>query len=433
MGRRRLIAQLAQTRFAITDDGLKRMMSALLGRRLKQKAISTVPGTLLRGTRSVTIRDGVATQRIVGPMVRQDDWYLEYLGWSSYEGLALDYAATLASPEVKALIQLYNTPGGEVNGCHELSQLFSQDTEKPVVAMVSGDGCSAGYWLASAADEIVASADAILGCLGVQFSVLDDTGMLEQLGLKWVEITSSQTPKKNPNPTTPEGQAAIQAVADRLADVMLDDIAEYRGEDRATIDADYGQGGLFVGAAAVDAGLADRVSTYEELHAELVAQITTGGPPAAKRSTAAHAAKPPVKEPHMPEATPAAMTPEAFAAQFPAAVATWRAEGAAAERERLTAIDRLAKPGLEKIIAEAKADPKASAGDTALKIVEADAAKAKGRLGALKASEEHSDMPPEAPAPDEQQGADHAVAQRVLGTHRRITGATTDRAPAQRS
>jgi hypothetical protein len=63
------------------------------------------------------------------------------------------------------------------------------------------------------------------------------------------------------------------------------------------------------------------------------------------------------------------------------------AAGAAAERERIAGIDKLARPGREKIIAEAKADPQMTAEKTAVKIVEADDATRDKQLSNIKGVE----------------------------------------------
>ncbi|NOT09677.1 MAG: S49 family peptidase [Gemmatimonadales bacterium] len=271
----------------MTEDGLRRMLLRATGPRPKKRqAISRVAPNHLSGTRDATIRDGIATLPIVGPSFRYDDWLLEYYGWPSYESLARDFAFLLTSPEVRAIVLSINSPGGEVDGLHELSRLiFAGRGQKPIHAHISGEGCSAAYYLASTADRIVATADSIVGCLGTRFTAYDDTEFLRQLGFERIEIVSTQTPKKDVDLTTAEGQAAVQVVCDRLADVFLNDVAHYRGVTREIVLADYGQGGVFVGEAALKPGLIDGIMTSEELHAELVA-LLGGGQASATRSAA---------------------------------------------------------------------------------------------------------------------------------------------------
>ncbi|MBK6423882.1 MAG: S49 family peptidase [Gemmatimonadetes bacterium] len=101
-------------------------------------------------------------------------------------------------------------------------------------------------------------------------ALLDTRARDRAAGVEEIEIVSSQTPRKrDDDPTTDTGRAAVQATVDALAAVFLAAVARYRGVPEATVLADYGQGGVFVGEAAVLTGLADRLGTYETLHAAL--------------------------------------------------------------------------------------------------------------------------------------------------------------------
>lgn len=79
-----------------------------------------------------------------------------------------------------------------------------------------------------------------------------------------------------------------------------------------------------------------------------------------------------VKE--MPGETPGAQeptTPEELRARYPVLTEKIEGQAAAAERNRIAEIDAMSIPGYEGLIAEAKADPMATAGDVAVKIVQA--------------------------------------------------------------
>jgi ClpP class serine protease len=56
----------------------------------------------------------------------------------------------------------------------------------------------------------------------------------------------------------------VQAVVDAIADVFVSDVARYRGVSTDAVEADFGQGGVFVGRAGVDAGLVDGVGSFEQ-------------------------------------------------------------------------------------------------------------------------------------------------------------------------
>lgn len=216
----------------------------------------------------LTTRAGVGQIRFYGPLVSTSS----FLSWwyDSYDVLANEVTQALRDPSIKALVLTFDSPGGHVNGCQELARILRASRgKKPIVAFVEGDACSAAYWLAAACDEIVCAETAALGCLGAQVAYLDTSKYLENWGLREIVITSSQTPEKNRPPIDDEGRRAWQQMVDDIADVFLNTVAEYRGVTREDVDARFGQGAVLVGARAVGAGLADRVGTYESLHAEL--------------------------------------------------------------------------------------------------------------------------------------------------------------------
>jgi ClpP class serine protease len=222
--------------------------------------------------KGVTMRDGgVATIEVVGPIVRRADLFSQVSGMTSIDTLAKDFGAAMDDRAVKAIVLAIDSPGGEVTGVAEFADMIraacSGPTTKPVVAYVGGMAASAGYWLASAAERVVCDSTALLGSIGVVQAVRDPSR--DRGGT--IEFVSSQSPHKRPDPTTGTGAAQIQGVVDAMAGVFVAAVARNRDVSEETVLADFGGGGLFVGQAAVAAGLADRVGSYESVLADLAA------------------------------------------------------------------------------------------------------------------------------------------------------------------
>jgi ClpP class serine protease len=288
--------------WAITEDGLRLVLAVASRATLFPDAIPAAlqarEGRPLDNTRTVDIRDGVARIPVTGALVRYGDWMADLSGAASYDVLALDLRAALDNPEVHAVVLDVDSPGGEVNGCGELAQFLA--TARPadgrdvsIVAYVSHQACSAAYWLASACDEIVAVDTAIVGSLGVCMSYIDTSAADAAMGVRAIEFISSQTPRKNIDPATDAGRADVQATVDALASVFLARVGSYRLgiTDPFEVAQRLGAGGVFVGASAVAVGLADRLGTYEQLHAELVARALAPAPPPAAPRNAPSAAR----------------------------------------------------------------------------------------------------------------------------------------------
>lgn len=256
--------------WAMEEESIHTMLSIAARENPDVEAVAARLGRPLDNTRQVTLRDGIATIPVAGPLFRYADFFTEISGATTYEQLATDFTAALDNAMVRAIVLAIDSPGGDANGVSQLAALFaSARGVKPVVAFVGGTGASAAYWLASAADIVITSDTGILGSIGVRMAYRDTSAADQAKGVKTIELISSQSPNKRMDPTEDVGRAALQRVVDDLAAVFVESVATYRGVSPETVLAEFGQGGVFVGRAAVDAGLADTVGTYESTVAAL--------------------------------------------------------------------------------------------------------------------------------------------------------------------
>ncbi|MGE3467654.1 MAG: S49 family peptidase [Pyrinomonadaceae bacterium] len=248
----------------ITEDGLRNLL-AIAARIPTEKAVEAQDSPPLEYTRIADIRDGVAIIPVDGPIFRYANLFTWFSGGSSVDVLAKDFNAALENSSVHAIMFEINSPGGEVTGINEFTEMiFNARSKKPMTARVGGYGCSAAYWIASACGDIVCDDTAQLGSIGVMAVYTDDRKMLEAEGLEEIEFISSQSPYKNSPPWTDEGKKRIQARIDALAQVFVEKIARNRDVSVETVLKDFGQGDVFVGQAAIDAGLADCLGSFED-------------------------------------------------------------------------------------------------------------------------------------------------------------------------
>lgn len=225
---------------------------------------------LVNDTGSYRVEGGVAVIPIVGPLMRHADMFSEISGATSYAGIRKDLSAALADGDVHSILLKIDSPGGECNGCGELAdQIRAAHAKKRVTAYVEGYGASGGYWLAAAAGRIICSPTAVLGSIGVRCAVTDDAGAQEKLGVKHIEIVSSQSPAKRGTPIDDGVIARVQAHADALCDVFIESVANFRGVTEKKVQRDFGGGAVFVGRDAVKAGLADEIGSFDSTLAAL--------------------------------------------------------------------------------------------------------------------------------------------------------------------
>lgn len=310
--------------WAITESALQTILEIAARENESPQAVAAKLGRNLQNTYSVMERDGVAIIPVTGPLFRYANLFTAISGASSYELIARDFTVALENPQIKGIILDIDSPGGEVNGVSELSNMvYAARGKKPVVAYASGDAASGAYWIASAADEIVVSDTSALGSIGVVGMYRGKSGKQSED----VEIVSSQSPHKRLDPQTDEGRARLQLRIDSMADVFISTIARNRDVAPEIVQTHYGGGDVMIGARAVEAGLADRVGSLEQLIQEL--STSPQSPPL----EGFFVANPPTPK---QEKTP--MDLETLTKEHPSLVSQIRQEGAKAERNRLESI-----------------------------------------------------------------------------------------------
>lgn len=215
----------------------------------------------------VEMRGDIAVVHVTGPLFRYANLFTDISGATSIENLAVEFGKAVDNPAVRAIALNIDSPGGEVAGVSELAgAIYDARAKKPVMAYVDDLAASGGYWLASAAQRIVAGDTARLGSIGV---VATYSERAKREGTKTYQFVSSVSPKKRPDLATPEGQSLVQSMVDDLAAVFVGAVARNRGIAEDKVISDFGQGGVLIASKAVAAGMADQVGTFESLIAEL--------------------------------------------------------------------------------------------------------------------------------------------------------------------
>lgn len=406
--------------WAIMPDWLE-MIAAIAQRQHDAPIVAAMRDNPPRAAEAgVHVEDGVAVIGIVGPIFPYANMMTRMSGATSIEITRQQFRAALADSGVRAIVLSVDSPGGATSGIGDFADEVAQARDvKPIVAIATGSMASAAYWIGAAASRLVVSPTAIVGSIGVvaglSKQVAPDAG-----GKVGIEIVSSNAPNKRPDPTDSAGRAQLQALVDAIEAEFLGAIARYRGVTVDKVKADFGKGGVLVGAAAVAAGMADQVGTLDSVLTGLAA----AGPVNPSSTRAAAAAS---SETHSMQtiASVAALTAaypdlvaqirqealaSASSAATDAALAAARGEGATAERARIMGIEAALIPGHEALVAKFKADGTTTPGDAALAINAAETAARGGALANLRA-----DGAPAAPAaPAAQPPASPQTAAQIL-------------------
>jgi protease-4 len=247
----------------------------------------------------------------------------------------------------KGLMYMFDSPGGQVRGCPELAEYISNLGSKGISTEAFCDSrmCSAAYWLGSATNHITATSSADIGSIGVILPWVDKGKVWEVSGIKWEPIVNEGATLKGAGggpSLTPEQMSYLQETVNDVAGEFHDFVEAHREDlDRRVFKA-----GTFFGKKAFNLGLIDEVGSYQKAYDSLLSRVKGQGGGSGRPVPAAETN------------TGTSMTKEEEQAIR------------LKERERLSALDKLAyTPECKAIVEKAKADGK-EASDIALQIVE---------------------------------------------------------------
>lgn len=216
--------------------------------------------------------DSIATIPVYGVISKRMDMFAEISGGTSTDALVRSIQEAVDDPNISAIVLDVDSPGGSVNGPEELSQaIYKARGQKPIIAVVNELMASSAYWIASAADEIVTAPTAGVGSIGVLSVHREQSKADAARGVKTTYIHAGKF-KVAGNPAEPlsdESRAVIQERVDAFYNLFVNAVARNRGisRDKALAMAD---GRLLIGQHAIDAGMADRIGTLQQVISELV-------------------------------------------------------------------------------------------------------------------------------------------------------------------
>ncbi|MBI1911681.1 MAG: signal peptide peptidase SppA [Deltaproteobacteria bacterium] len=172
--------------------------------------------------------------------------------------------------DVKAVILRINTPGGSVTTCdiirHEIQNL-KKKRNIPVVAEFMDVAASGGYYIASAADVIVAHPTTVTGSIGVIAFNVNASGLMDKLGLTNQSIKSGDkkdigTPLR---PMTEDERQILQSIINGMYDRFLDVILEGRNKSFSREELrKIADGRIYTASQAKDLKLVDSIGYLDD-------------------------------------------------------------------------------------------------------------------------------------------------------------------------
>lgn len=240
-------------------------------------------------TRFTRVSGNTALISVTGSLVNRGAWVGAYSGLTSYEGIGAQVDEIADDKAIRHVVLDIDSYGGEATGMAALAaKIRALRKSKYVVAVVNDVAASAGYGLASAADEIVISGTSLVGSIGVVMMHIDRSREMEGKGLRPTLIhAGAKKVDGNPFGPLPENvRADMQRDVMAFYDQFLGAVEAGRGKRRLSAEkARKTEADVFIGQEAIDAGLADRMASLDDVLAELSRPARAAGNSSRKGST----------------------------------------------------------------------------------------------------------------------------------------------------
>jgi len=179
---------------------------------------------------------------------------------------AQQYKELLEEKDIAAILLKIDSPGGLAGASQALFQEIYEQKKlhnKPIVAWIQNLGASGGYYVAAAADYIIATPTAFVGSIGVYTMYPQFNKLIEQLHVSYVAVHSGKF-KTAGNPiiqTTPEQISMLQGLIDDTYETFVADVIRARPQLETSSHTIWADGKIFTGNQALSLGLIDAVGS----------------------------------------------------------------------------------------------------------------------------------------------------------------------------
>lgn len=205
-------------------------------------------------------------------------------GW----GTSLDAFARIvrqadASPNISTILLHITSPGGTVTGTPEAAdavRAVRAGDRTRIVAMADGMMASAATWIGTAADEVVVSPSGEAGSIGVISVYAEVSKMLADAGYS---VTVVRNPDKKARftgfePMTDEMRTHLETRNLAFYEQFKRAMADNRKVRVDSVESRFGGGEMMDSREAKEAGLVDRVDTFDNTLARLLTKPARKAP-----------------------------------------------------------------------------------------------------------------------------------------------------------
>lgn len=185
----------------------------------------------------------------------------KFLGTSTVSSnIVVDYIKEAdENKQIKVILLEINSPGGSAVASDEIASAVKK-AKKPVVALIREAGASGAYWIASAADHIIANRMSITGSIGVISSYLEFSGLMKEYGVGYEKLVAGErkdigTPFRKLDDSE---KKILQSKLDKIHLFFIKEVAENRNLSLSDVES-LATGEFYLGIEAYYLGLVDQL------------------------------------------------------------------------------------------------------------------------------------------------------------------------------
>ncbi len=177
------------------------------------------------------------------------------------------FRSAIEDENVKAILFRVDSPGGSYVASDTVwrETLHAAAAGKPVIVSMGDVAGSGGYFVAMAADKILAQPGTLTGSIGVFAGKMVATGFWNRIGVTWDAVQTSKNADfwSFTDDYTPEQWQLLQDMLDRIYDDFTNKVAAGRSLPLETV-LDIAKGRVWTGEAAKENGLVDELGGFRK-------------------------------------------------------------------------------------------------------------------------------------------------------------------------
>ena len=209
---------------------------------------------------------GIAWIKVRG-VIAQDNNSSAFSRPSGASSIAKKIREAGQDDNVQAIVLDINSPGGTVASVQNIySEILKAKEKKKVVALFRDVAASGGFYIAMAADKIVAEPGTITGSVGVIMQTSNVEGLFDKIGVKVTPITSGKYKDMGSSfrPMSDAEKAILQDMVNDTYTQFFAAVKAGRPNVKPEDLAEYTDGRVFTGQRAYNLGFVDKLGGEED-------------------------------------------------------------------------------------------------------------------------------------------------------------------------